>query len=71
MKTNQIMKREFYGTFIEQRTKDGSFNATSLLKFFNEMNNLAKRMNDFFSNKNTQEFLDELESELRVDNSTP
>lgn len=71
MITNQIMHRELYGTTIEQRTKDGFFNATSLLKFFNNKISKNKEIKEFFRNKNTQRFLKELEKEIRGDNSTP
>ena len=71
MKTNQIMKREFYGTYIEQRTKDGFFNATSLLRFTNNKLRQNKGIKEFFKNKNTKEFLSALQSELVVENSIP
>lgn len=38
MKTNQLMKRDFNGTKITQRTKDSFFSATELLKYYNEHN---------------------------------
>lgn len=54
---------------VEQRTKDGMFNATALLKQWNTAINLntqnsgdlkKKDMDDFFANKNVKEFLDAL-----------
>lgn len=36
MITNQIMKRPLASFTVEQRTKDGMFNATHLLKQWNE-----------------------------------
>ena len=71
MKTNQIMKRPL-GTFsVSQRTKDGMFNATDLLKQWNSLvgNNILdtqkigyvkKDLDDFFNNKNTKEFIEAL-----------
>lgn len=37
MITNQIMKRQLANYIVEQRTKDGMFNATALLKQWNEV----------------------------------
>jgi len=70
MKTNQIMKREFYDTFIEQRTKDGFFNATSLIRFYNHKNHTSKEIKSFLGNKATKEFIDVLEADLNRYNST-
>ena len=36
MKTNVVMKRPFAGFDVLQRTSDGCFNATSLIKAWNE-----------------------------------
>jgi hypothetical protein len=69
MITNQIMKRNFMSSDISQRTKDGFFNATELLKVFNERTNQNKRFKDFWENNNTKEFLLELSQELNGDNS--
>jgi len=69
MITNQIMKRNFMSSDISQRTKDGFFNATELLKVFNERTNQKKRFADFWENNNTKEFLLELSQDLNVDNS--
>lgn len=69
MKTNQIMTRPMGNFHVEQRTKDGMFNATALLKQWNTAINLntqnsgdlkKKDMDDFFANKNVKEFLDAL-----------
>lgn len=43
MKTNQIMVRKMGDFKVEQRTKDGFFNATSLLKQWNESNPTKER----------------------------
>ena len=72
MSSNQIMVRQM-GTFIvTQRSKDGFFNATELLKQWNSPSNLNtqnfgylknKDLDDFFSNKNTKEFIEALQVE--------
>ena len=66
------MKRPLGMFSVSQRTKDGMFNATDLLRQWNTMvdgenlnhqnfGGLKKReMKDFFSNKNTQEFIEAL-----------
>lgn len=71
MKTNQIMTRPMGNFHVEQRTKDGMFNATSLIKQWNSACSLhpqnsgyvKKDMDDFFVNKNVDEFIDALMSE--------
>lgn len=69
MKTNQLMKREFFDATIRQRTKDSYFNATDLLSFYNNSKNTNKRFKDFWDNKQTNEFAKELSRELNGDNS--
>lgn len=69
MKTLQIMKRDFMGSKISQRT-DKMFNATELLSIYNSnqgTNKGKKVFAEFWSNKNTIEFIKELENEL-IDN---
>ena len=43
MKTNQIMKRPLANFTVEQRTKDGMFCATALLKQWNEQDGVVQR----------------------------
>lgn len=69
MKTLQIVKREFNGSFIEQRNTDGFFNATLLLEIANSNSEEQKRFKDFWENKGTQSFLEELAKDLNRDNS--
>ena len=64
MKTNQIMKRDFYNSKISQRTKDGFFNATELLAVYNSTSTTTKRFADFWENNTTKNFIKELENEL-------
>lgn len=45
---------------VEQRTKDGMFNATALLKQWNESAGEKKELKKFFENQNTKEFISAL-----------
>lgn len=45
---------------VIQRTKDGMFNATSLLKQWNESSGESKEIKKFFENQNTKEFIEAL-----------
>lgn len=76
MKTNQVMIRRMGNFNVTQRTRDGFFNATELLKQWNSPSNLntqnsgclkKKDLDDFFSNKNTKEFIDALLVEENLD----
>jgi hypothetical protein len=69
MKTKPIMQRSFYDSYVCQRTSDSFFNATDFLKRFNELSGKQTRMQDFFDNKNTQEFLKALDIELLDNNA--
>lgn len=48
---------------VKQRTKDGMFNATSLLKNWNKKTGQKKEVKDFFNNKSTKEFIVTLEKD--------
>lgn len=56
---------------VEQRTKDGFFNATTLLKQWNEHSGQQKKMSHYTDNASTQEFLTALlkEENLKDRNS--
>lgn len=82
MKTNQVMKRPMGNFLVEQRTKDSMFNATNLLKQWNdfvEHNDNTQKigyvrkkdLDDFFSNKGIKEFIEALmvEENLHTQNS--
>lgn len=71
MKTNQIMIRPMGEFKVTQRTKDGMFNATELLKQWNTSKGASKELKDYFDNKSTSEFIDALikEENLHRDNS--
>ena len=60
MKTNQIMERSMGEFKVYQRTKDGFFNATSLMKQWNASRGMKKEINDYLENKATEEFIEEL-----------
>lgn len=70
MKTSVIMTRQMGQFEVLQRTKDGMFNATALLRQWNESTNNNKRIQDFFENQNTQAFIAALmdEEDLKVPN---
>jgi hypothetical protein len=63
MKTNQILTRKMGDFNVNQRTSDGMFNATELLKQWNEQDNSKKEISKFFENQNTKSFLEVLEKE--------
>lgn len=60
MKTNQLMKRDFDGYAIEQRTDNSFLNATDLLRVYNEQSKTQKRIKEFWDNKSTKEFIEAL-----------
>jgi hypothetical protein len=63
MKTNQVMIRTM-GTFkVEQRTKDGMFNATKLLTQWNSVSGKKKAIKDFLENQGTIDFIEVLNNE--------
>ena len=45
---------------VAQRTKDWMFNATVLLKQWNDSNNSKKELKEYFENKSTKEFIETL-----------
>lgn len=76
MKTNQVMKRPLGMFQVSQRTKDGMFNATDLLRQWNAFANtqkvgyIKKDMDDFFSNKGTKGFVEALINEEKLESKT-
>ena len=77
MKTNVVMKREIGNLPVYQRTKDGYFNATELLKCWNSAVNLntpnsgdlevpIKRLDKFLSNISTKEFVKVLSAKENI-----
>lgn len=57
MKTNQIMIRPMGDFKVVQRTKDAFFNATDLLKQWNQLKGMKKEVNDYFDLSSTKEFI--------------
>lgn len=57
MKTNQVMERKMGEFKVVQRTKDGFFNATSLLKQWNEKALSERKLSNFFASDKTEEFI--------------
>lgn len=66
MKTNNIMIRPMGQFHVEQRTKDGMFNATALLKQWNEATNSSKELKHYFENAATEEFINALIKEEKL-----
>ncbi len=61
MKTSVVMTRKMGEFDVNQRTKDGMFNATDLLKQWNSiLQNKDKRISDFLNNNSTKEFIEAL-----------
>lgn len=57
MKTNQEMIRKMGDFNVIQRTKDGMFNATDLLKQWNNQSCSERKMDNFFASHKTNEFI--------------
>lgn len=57
MKTNQIMVRPMGDFKVTQRTKDGFFNATELLKRWNEKSGMKKELKHYFENQSSNELI--------------
>ncbi|MCB0448462.1 MAG: KilA-N domain-containing protein, partial [Gelidibacter sp.] len=70
MKTSVIMERPMGNYKIHQRTKDGYFDANSLLAQWNK-NNKRRRLDDFLKSKSTQEFTEVLNEEIAQGEKSP
>lgn len=57
MKTNQNLIRKMGEFQVIQRTEDGMFNATAILKQWNEKTGMKKEVADYFKNDNSKEFI--------------
>ena len=57
MKTNQVLTRKMGQFEVFQRTSDGMFNATTLLKQWNALSGQGKKLDHFFENQSTKEFI--------------
>lgn len=60
MKTNQVMTRTIGNFSVYQRTSDGMFDATTLLKQWNQFSGERKGVDEFFRKDTTNVFLNEL-----------
>ena len=61
MKTNQVLTRKMGQFDVLQRTKDGMFNATTLLKQWNKYAGQNKEVTHFFANNSTKEFIETIQ----------
>lgn len=57
MKTNQNLIRPMGGFQVTQRTSDGMFNATALLKQWNLQSTSERKMDNYFNSEKTNEFI--------------
>lgn len=62
MKTNQTVTRQMGDFSVHQRTGDGMFNATTLLKQWNATSGQKKVIAHYFENDATMEFVNVIES---------
>lgn len=61
MKTDVTLKRHsIQGVEVMQRTSDGYFNITELTKAFNAYFGTNRRVDNFFDNKQTKDFITEI-----------
>lgn len=57
MKTSVILTRKMGDFDVLQRTSDGMFNATELLKQWNRSKGMKKEIGDYFDNNSSKEFI--------------
>lgn len=67
MKTNVTMTRNMGNFSVYQRTSDGMFNATSLLKQWNAFNNSKKELKEYFKLNSTSEFANTIAEKENLD----
>ena len=67
MKTNQILIRPMGDFEVLQRTSDGMFNATALLKQWNKLSPTERKMDNFFKLKGTNEFINTIVQKENLD----
>lgn len=60
--TNDITILPIGGLLVQQRMKDGMFNATALLKQWNDSMGQQKQMIHYFDNSSTKEFIDTIQT---------
>ena len=57
MKTSVVLTRKMGDFDVLQRTSDGMFNATELLKQWNKSKGMKKEIGDYFDNNSSKEFI--------------
>lgn len=57
MKTSVVLTRKMGEFDVLQRTSDGMFNATELLKQWNKSKGMKKEIGDYFDNNSSKEFI--------------
>lgn len=67
MKTNQVMTRQMGDFEILQRTKDGMFNATLLLKQWNKHSTSNRKLDNYFNSEKTKEFIQTIQERENLD----
>lgn len=71
MKTNQVLIRKMGAFEVMQRTSDGMFNATTLLKQWNLHSGQQKQIIHYCENASTKEFIQALTEELDSSKRNP
>lgn len=66
---NQIIKRKMGDFDVFQRTEDGMFNATELMRQWNSANNANKSISNFMKKDSTKEYINAIMEELSPKNS--
>lgn len=67
MKTNQVLTRTMGEFSVYQRTSDGMFNATSLLKQWNSLSPTERKMDNYFNLQGTGEFVNTIIAKENLD----
>ncbi len=67
MKTNQVLTRSMGEFSVYQRTSDGMFNATSLLKQWNSLSPTERKMDNYFNLQGTGEFVNTIIAKENLD----
>lgn len=67
MKTNQVLTRSMGEFSVYQRTSDGMFNATSLLKQWNNLSPTERKMDNYFNLQGTGEFVNTIIAKENLD----
>ena len=67
MVTNQLTLRKMGNFDVIQRTQDSMFNATLLLKQWNEKSGVERKMDNYFNSEKTKEFIDTIMKHENLD----